>query len=218
MGSMFLGRADCRTSLKMLRSCVVWILRGLYCSFLFVGCESSSTEPSDQGQTTPMLNFPITAGSRWTYRHSYLAGVGSATTESRNGVRVWQLVSSSTMHDTTICTIQVAVLDTVYRRELGSGHDTTFVASASAQFSFSVSPQVFVTDWKMGNALSTTGTMASTVTRTMTQTSDTVQVNESTFGVSAYVLGVGLLRYVYTHGTPGGHTGEELVLVDKSIP
>jgi hypothetical protein len=162
----------------------------------------------------PKLTFPLNVGTQWTYRHSYLAGVGATVTESRSGSRIWEIVSTL---DTSSCILQVVNVDTIYMRIVETGRDTSFVTSLILQFAVVVHSDTIVSDWKKANAMSTIGGVSSEIPRTVTDISGTVEVADGPFSVSRYVSGTGLVRYSYSHGTPGGHTQEELALVDKSI-
>jgi len=172
----------------------------------FVGLAHGCKEHSSQPELAQFV-FPSEVGTTWTYRHtlSYSYPAGWTYTEI-SGVHVWQLLSASTLADSTVLVVRSLQNDTTHYRYTVPDYpkDTTYSITVDSTFLVIVRASQIEARWSRtlymtkvrgrGSYTYMPIQLMSQVPRNISNSSDTVQLSDG-HHIARYLSETGLIRY-----------------------
>ena len=151
--------------------------------------------------------FPSDVGTTWTYRHTgSFSHANQWTVSATSGVHVWQVLSATTLSDSSVLVLRCLQLDTTHFVYFVPDHpiDSTYCTAIDTSFFVIIRPSQIEARWPetmsmpkwIGNMAYTPMPvlLMSQVPRFIARSSDTIQVSDGRY-VARYLSGFGLIRY-----------------------
>jgi hypothetical protein len=180
----------------------------VYFVLIFNGCNNNSVAPTAPTVSEHFFNYPWTLGTSWTYHYHYFNGPHvprDGITESRQGTRLWEIISVSISDTVITCIVSSKNQDTISQIIYSDGQfvrDTTVFANSQSQFSIMTFRKTILANWLSTVRYSTA--VSPEFSRIIKNVGDTVKVNGdfNDWSLAWYVDGVGLIYYDTGHTSP----------------